>query len=65
MLQLITSGRKDKLGDYQISPDSVGRPAGIWQSLGSLLIRGALKCPLLMAHDTEILSLTIDQSFLD
>ena len=62
MLQLITSGRKAKLGDYQINPDSVGRPARIWQSLGSLLIRGALKCPLLMA---QTLSLTIAQSFLD
>ena len=65
MLQLITSGRKAKLGDYQINPDSVRRPARIWQSLETLLIRRALKCPLLMAHDTEILNLTIVQSFLD
>ena len=65
MLQPISSGRKAKLGDCQINPDSVGRPARTWQSLGSRLIRGAFKCPPLMAHDTEILSFTINQSFLD
>ena len=65
MWQPITSGRKPKLGDYQINPDSGGRPARTCLSLGHLLIRGALKCSLLTAQVTETLSLTIDQSFLD